>query len=50
MLYREAEAAGVEWIVTSYPTTFPGRTRNFERLGFSIVYLRNRFVWKAPGS
>ena len=44
---REAEAHGVQWVVTSYPATTPGRTRNFERLGFSLVYLRNRFVWQS---
>jgi N-acetylglutamate synthase-like GNAT family acetyltransferase len=47
---REAASSGVSWVVTSYPATVPGRTRNFERLGFSIVYLRNRFVWNADGS
>jgi GNAT superfamily N-acetyltransferase len=47
---RDAEASGVEWITTSYPAAVPGRTRNFERLGFSMVYLRNHFVWQAPAS
>jgi N-acetylglutamate synthase-like GNAT family acetyltransferase len=47
---REAASNGVSWVITSYPATLPGRTRNFERLGFSIVYLRNRFVWNPAGS
>ena len=47
---RDAESRGVEWITTTYPATLPGRTRNFERLGFSIVYLRNTFVWNDVAS
>ena len=47
---REAEREGVQWVITSYPATLPGRTRNFERAGFAIVYLRNRFVWSDGGS
>ena len=47
---RDAEANGAQWITSSYPAAVPGRTRNFERLGFSIVYLRNRFVWEASSA
>lgn len=47
---RDAEAQGVEWVTSSYPASIPGRTRNFERLHFSIVYLRNNFIWEAEGS
>ena len=47
---RDAEAQGAEWVTSSYPASIPGRTRNFERLGFSIVYLRNQFLWQAKGS
>lgn len=47
---RDALSMGVEWITSSYPASVPGRTRNFERLGFSIVYLRNQFLWQANGS
>ena len=47
---RDAAASGIEWVTTSYPATVPGRTRNFERLGFSMVYQRRHFVWQAPPS
>jgi GNAT superfamily N-acetyltransferase len=46
---RDAEANGAQWISSSYPASLPGRTRNFERLGFSMVYLRNSFVRRAGG-
>jgi len=45
---RDAEALGARWITSSYPASVPGRTRNFDRLGFSMVYLRTRFIWE-PG-
>jgi hypothetical protein len=45
---RDAASLGVDWVTTSYPAAVPGRTRNFERLGFSMVYQRRHFVWNAP--
>jgi N-acetylglutamate synthase-like GNAT family acetyltransferase len=46
---RSAEADGIEWVVTTYPVTPQGRTRNFDRAGFAIVYLRNHFTWELSG-
>lgn len=42
---REVEREGVKWVVTGYPASMTNRPRNYERLGFSIVYLRNRYTW-----
>ena len=47
---RDAEALGAKWITSSYPASVPGRTRNFDRLGFSMVYLRTKFIWEAGQS
>lgn len=45
---RAAREIGCQWATTYYIATSGVRPRNFERLGFELVYMRPRYVWKLP--